>query len=93
MNQPSVNVIKNNNKHEPFDAVKLHTSIYHAMLRLKNPDGSAHDTARHVVEMTIAWIDDKPEVTSKNLRTQAAKFLSKYNQEAAYLYKHHKHII
>lgn len=78
---------------ERFDRNKLHASIYAACRSVRSLDGLANDTARKVCDLVIIWTDNKSEITSADIRRQAAKALETYHPDAAYLYKHHKVII
>ena len=88
-------VVKRGGKRPPenFDPAKLRASVCAACLSVRSPEGHAIDTAKKVCDQVAKWCNDKPEVTSADLRRQAADNLQKYQPEAAYLYKHHKVII
>ncbi len=88
----AVDVVKRGGKRpsETFDADKLYRSIRAACLSVRAAEGHAHDTANKVCGHVIIWCDDKPEVTSADLRRQAAKALARFHPEAAYIYEHHK---
>ncbi len=91
----AVDVIKQQGSRptERFDPTKLHTSIVAACLSVRTPEGEADTTATNVVNTVIIWCDNKPEITSHDLRRVAAASLKKYHPEAAYLYEQHTHII
>ena len=91
----AVDVIKQQGSRptERFDPTKLHTSIVAACLSVRTPEGEADTTATNVVNTVIVWCDNKPEITSHDLRRVAAASLKKYHPEAAYLYEQHTHII
>ena len=91
----AVDVVKSRGKRsvEPFDRHKLHASIYASCLTLKAPHGLADDTARSVCDVVVGWCDNKSEVTSTDIRNQAAKALEKFHPEAAHFYKHYKVIM
>ncbi|MGB4957596.1 MAG: hypothetical protein WBO49_04045 [Candidatus Saccharimonas sp.] len=91
----AVDVVKRQGKRpsEAFDRNKLHASIYASCLSVRSHEGHAADTANHVCNVVIAWSDNKPEVTSADIRKQATKALETVHPEAAYLYKHHKQIL
>lgn len=91
----AVDVVKRGGKRatEPFSRDKLHASVYATCLSVRSLDGHAADTATHVCNIVLSWTDNKAEVTSADIRTQAAKALEKVHPDAAYLYKHHKQII
>lgn len=91
----AVDVIKQRGSRptERFNPGKLHASIVAACLSVRTPEGEADTTARNVVDTVVLWCDDKPEITSHDLRRVAAASLKKYHPEAAYLYEQHTHII
>ena len=78
---------------EPFNRDKLHNSIYATCLGLRSLDGAAKDTASTVCDKLAVWIANKPEVTSADIRRQAATILETLYPDAAYIYKHHKRIM
>ena len=75
---------------EAFSRDKLYTSIRAACLSVRSPEGEAEMTAKHVCDAVVAWLEQKPEVTSSDLRRKATETLQKHHPEAAYLYKHHR---
>lgn len=91
----AVDVVKRGGKRpsEKFDPTKLHSSLYATCLSVRSLDGHAADTATHVCNLVVSWADNKPEITSADIRRQASKALESIHPDAAYLYKHHKQII
>ena len=91
----AVDVVKRSGKRPPeqLNRDKLHASIYATCLSVRSFDGHASDTADHVCNIVLSWTDNKPEITSADIRQQAARALEKVHPDAAYLYKHHKQII
>lgn len=83
-------VLKQSQLHsETFDPLKLHQSIVAACLSVRAFEGEAHATAERVCRAVIAWLDNKSEVTSHDIRRIAASHLTIYHPEAAYMYEHH----
>lgn len=78
---------------EPFNRAKLQESVYAACLSVQSVDGLAKDTAERVCNLLTDWLENKPEVTSSDIRRQVAKALEPLHPDAAYLYKHHKQMI
>ena len=78
---------------EAFDPVKLHNSIAAACLAVRAFEGEAHITAERVCKAVLDWLMTKKEVTSADLRRVAAKHLTLYHPEAAYIYEHHRLIV
>jgi len=91
----AVDVVKRGGQRptERFNRDKLHASVRAACLSVRSPEGHAHDTANSVCDVVIIWLQNKPEVTSSDLRRQATKALETFHPEAAYLYKHHRMIM
>lgn len=85
-------VIKNaHHKHpETFDRDKLHKSIVAASLSSGAPAGHAESIARRVTDEVMEWLENRPEVTTNDLRRVAAKYLRTYHPDASYLYEHHR---
>lgn len=87
----SATVIKKGKRpSEDFNAEKLRASLYAACLSSKSPDGLAHNLAAQVAQEVEIWSNQKSDVTTTDIRTQAGRFLEKKHPDAAYLYKHHK---
>lgn len=78
---------------EPFDPLKLHSSIVAACLAVRAFEGEAHATAERVCRGVIDWLNTKTEVTSADIRRVAAQYLTAYHEEAAYMYEHHRLIV
>lgn len=78
---------------EAYSNKKLHASIVATCLSVHAPDGQAEATAKAVCAAVESWLDDKPEVTSEDIRRKASTILSQYHPEAAQLYKHHHMVI
>lgn len=83
-------VVKRSANHtEPYDERKLYASIYAACLSVRTPAGEAELTADRVCKDIAPWLHSKLEITSHDIRAQAAAHLRTYNPNASYLYKHH----
>ncbi len=91
----SVDIVKRHGKRvsEPFSTDKLHSSVYAACLSVRSAEGHAHQTATDVCSLVEVWCANKAEVTSADIRRQAAKALAIFHPEAAYLYQHHQVIL
>lgn len=89
---PTTFVIKNGSHRHPehFDREKLHKSLVGACLSSGVPTGHAESIARRVVDEVVTWLEDRPEVTSNDLRRKAATYLKIYHPDASYLYEHHR---
>lgn len=78
---------------EHFDKNKLHASVQAACLSVRSPHGMAVSAADSVCSVIVTWCQNRPEVTSDDLRRVAATHLEQIHPEAAYLYKHHRLVL
>jgi transcriptional regulator NrdR family protein len=83
-------IVKRSGHTEPYDEKKLYASIYAACLVVRDPVGTAEVIAGKVVDDMKVWIKDKNEVTSSDIRRNAAQHLHAYNPDAAYAYMHYR---
>lgn len=91
----AIDVIKRGGQRptEPFMREKLHHSIHAACLSVRSTDGPALDAADKVCDRVTIWCEARAEVTSDDIRRQAAKALAVFHPEAAYFYQHHRMIM
>ncbi|MDN5819720.1 MAG: hypothetical protein L0H38_03135 [bacterium] len=71
---------------EEFSSNKLQNSVSAACLSVRSQEGLADDVAARVCQAVSMWCQEKPEVTSNDIRRVAGQHLEKYHPEAAYLY-------
>ncbi len=83
-------IVKRAGHVELFDEKKLYASIYAAALAVREPVGSAELIAQEVVKSVEQWLKPKHEVTSNDIRREAAKHLKAINEEAGFQYTHHR---
>lgn len=89
-----IDVVKRGTRpNEPFNRKKLHASIVASCRSVRTPEGHAHDTAQRVCDAVLVWCDNKPEITSADIRRQAADALTAFHPDAAYIYRHHRVIM
>ncbi len=88
----TVDIVKRNRSkgNEQFSRDKLHASIVAACLSVRTPVGQAESIAHAVSNAVIAWLENKPEVTSQDLRDIAGKHLESQHPEAAYIYRQYR---
>lgn len=79
-------VVRTDKTHEPFDIIKLHSSVVAACRTVHAPEGEAHLTAENVCRQVIDWLIGKPIVTSRDIESVTSKTLEKYHSDAAYIY-------
>lgn len=90
---PATFVISSRRDSEPFDPLKLHSSVVSACLSVRAPEGEAHSTAERVCRGVIDWLAGKEEVTTRDIRQVASKHLETYHPEAAYMYQNESMMI
>lgn len=88
----AVDIVKHNRLkgHEQFSRDKLHASIVAACLSVRTPVGQAESIAHAVSNSVVDWLENKPEVTSQDLREVASKHLESHHPEAAYIYRQYR---
>lgn len=86
--EPKTLVVKSSRhrQSEDFSRDKLHHSIVAACLAVRSTIGQAEQTAKMVTNEVVTWLEDKPEVTSSDIRRVAADHLRRYSPDAAYVY-------
>lgn len=85
-------IVKRAGHSESYDQRKLYASIYSACLAVREHVGSAELIADKVCQDFEAWLGNKAEVTSNDIHRVATKDLTAYNDDAAWIYKHHKNV-
>lgn len=85
-------IVKRKKHTEQYQREKLEQSIVGACLSVKEYAGSAELTAKHVCDHVEDWLEDKLEVTSRDLRTAAGRYLEPYNPSAALVYVTHMEV-
>ena len=85
-----MHIVKRAGHNEPYDGRKLYASIFAACLAVKEPIATAELVAQEVQSQTEKWLEQKHEVTSNDIRREAAKHLQVINPNAAYQYLHHR---
>jgi len=83
-------IVKRAGHTESYDERKLYASLYAAALVAREPVGSAELIAKEVVSLVNIWITSKHEVSSHDIRLQAAKHLQAINPDAGFQYLHHR---
>ena len=78
---------------EKFEPLTLHQSLLTACRMVRAYEGEAHITAQRVCEKVIEWLEDKTEVTSRDIHRIAKKYLTVYHPDAAYMYDRYEEIL
>ena len=87
-----IDIVKRNGRrpNEGFDPDKLRKSIEAACMSAGTAPGQAESIARTVTNEVAAWLQERPEVTSHDIRRVAARHLKSHHPDAAYLYEQHR---
>lgn len=86
-------IVKRGGHTEPYDRRKLYASIYAAALSVHESVGVAELLAETVMQEFESWLGGRHEVTSHDIRRIAADALEAHNEDAAYMYRHHRNFI
>lgn len=88
----TVDIVKGNGRRptEAFQPEKLRASIEAACLSAQTAPGQAEMIAQRVVRDVSDWLENRPEVTSHDIRRAAGKTLKSHHPDAAYLYDQHR---
>ena len=85
-------IVKRSGHTEEFDDHKLYASVYNTLMIVQASTREAELIAGRVTEYVNQWLEAKHEVTSKDITHQAVRHLRKFNENAAYLYEHHRSV-
>ena len=90
MGKTMKHIVKRRGHTEAYDERKLYAAVFSACQSVREPSGSAELIADKVVSDINEWMGNKHEVTSNDIRANAALHLKAYNPDAAYIYLHHR---
>lgn len=85
-------IVKRAGHTETYDERKLYAAIYSACLAVREAEPTAELIADKVCKEISQWLGKKHEVTSHDIRSHAAIHLAAYNDDAAWMYRHHRNI-
>lgn len=83
-------IVKRSGRSEEYDERKLYASVYAACLSVRESTATAELIAAEVCKHVRNWLTPKSEVSSRDIRSTAAKHLQTINQHAALIYTHHR---
>lgn len=83
-------IVKRKGHSEDYDVRKLYASIYTACLAVQTDEKDAEDTADKVVKHVSKWLENKHEVTSRDIHRMAAQYLVNLNADAGFIYAKHE---
>ena len=85
-------IVKRAGHSEAYDERKLYASVYSSCLAVRETQATSEMIAERVCADVMAWLKTKHEVTSHDLRARGAMYLKMYNDDAAWIFKHHRNI-
>lgn len=85
-------IVKRRKHTEHYQRQKLEKSVVSACMSVREYAGSAELTAKQVCDQVDTWLEDKLEVTSRDLRVITGKYLNAYNPSAALVYVTHMEV-
>ena len=85
-------LVKRAGHEEKFDEKKVYASVFAACLAVRAQTTDAELIAKEVSKDIKKWVDNKGEVTSRQIAHEVVKSLKLYNSDAAYLFEHHRDI-
>lgn len=85
-------IVKRAGHPEQFDSRKIYGSVYAACLAVRAEPNDAELIASEVSKDLTRWIEDKASVTSDQIAAEVVRVIKLYNNDAAYLYLHHRDI-
>jgi transcriptional regulator NrdR family protein len=85
-------VIKSTGKVQIYSSTKLQKSIARSLLAVHVAEEDVADITSKVSTAVMAWLDNKYEVSTVDIRTIASRELAKYSKDAAVVYKKHKEL-
>ena len=83
-------IVKSNKRVQDFSMQKLQKSIMYSLQAVHATDEEIEHAVFQVSGAVSSWLDNKHEVTTKDIRTFTTRELAKYNKDAVVLYKKHK---
>lgn len=88
----SKHIVKRKGHKEMYEDRKLYASVYATCMSLRVSEVQAETIAKAVVHEVEQEIKEKEEVTAHEISHLAKESLKKYNEDAAYLYEHHRDV-
>lgn len=85
-------IVKRTGHTEVYDSKKLYASVYASCLSVRETAQTAEMIAEKVTASIDTWIERKTEVTSLDITNNAYKYMIPYNEDAAWMYKHHRNV-
>lgn len=85
-------IVKRKGHYEKFDERKIYASCYSACLGMAMDKKEAEKLCEKATRDMKAWLKGKKHVNSQHLFEQMVKILTKYNQDAGFMYETHRDI-
>lgn len=87
-----LHIIKRKGRKEPYDNHKVYASCYAACLNVHMPKEEAERVSGEVTKEIDRWIDEKEDISSKEIFQEVIKILRTYDKEAAFMYETHRDV-
>lgn len=86
-------IVKNSGKIERFDPQKLKKSLDETFRIANSPRGQSEILIKKIIEEFNEWHENKPEITSSDIRRKIGAISKKFHSEAGYIYENFKKIL
>jgi transcriptional regulator NrdR family protein len=83
-------IVKRRGHLQEFDERKIYGSVYAACLASHTDEEMAEATANLVVKEIKKWIENRDQVTSREIFEKISDELEHLNKDAAFMYKTHR---
>ena len=87
-----MHIVKRQGHKEKFDDRKVYAACYAACLNCFMKHKEAEQICNSVAKEIKKWIQNKKVVTSNQIFSETSKIISKYHEDAAFMYKTHRDI-
>lgn len=85
-------IVKRAGHTEKYDERKVYASVYAACLAVREPAPTAEISAEKICQQVAAWLDNKHEVTSADIKREVYKHFHVLQPDAAWIYQHQRNI-
>ena len=86
-------VVKSDGKIQEFSPDKLEKSLIITFNMLKTPEGQSERYIKKALSEFENWQEDKPEITSADIRRKISEILQNIDPSAAYIFENFKGIM
>jgi transcriptional regulator NrdR family protein len=83
-------IVKRGGRTETYDERKVYASVYAACVSVRETPETAELIADRVSKDITTWLQQKSEVSSRDIRANTGRLLQNLNEHAAFMYTHHR---